>query len=141
MAVPVKPPVCSGAPPGPEPRMVTVPDFLAAKARGTRLTMLTAYDYTMARLLDNAGVDGILVGDSLGMVIQGHPNSLPVTLDEIIYQPGGRNPTKLTTEVLASIGLGYWTAYRALGQLEKAGAIKVERRPGRCPVVSPLWRS
>jgi hypothetical protein len=66
---------------------------------------------------------------------------LLVALDEIIYQPGGRNPTKLTTEVLASIGLGYWTAYRALGQLEKAGAIKVERRPGRCPVVSPLWRS
>jgi 3-methyl-2-oxobutanoate hydroxymethyltransferase len=66
-------------------RPVTAPDFLAAKLRGIRLTMLTAYDYTMARILDTAGVDGILVGDSLGMVIQGHPNSLPVTLDEIIY--------------------------------------------------------
>jgi 3-methyl-2-oxobutanoate hydroxymethyltransferase len=66
-------------------RPVTAPDFLAAKLRGIRLTMLTAYDYTMARILDSAGVDGILVGDSLGMVIQGYPNSLPVTLDEIIY--------------------------------------------------------
>src|SRR5689334_4880439 len=66
-------------------RPMTVPDFQAAKARGLRLTMLTAYDYTMARLLDAAGVDGLLVGDSLGMVIQGKENSLGVTLDEIIY--------------------------------------------------------
>jgi 3-methyl-2-oxobutanoate hydroxymethyltransferase len=66
-------------------RPVTVPDFLSARSRGVRLTLLTAYDYTMARLLDNAGVDGILVGDSLGMVVQGHENCLPVTLDEMIY--------------------------------------------------------
>src|SRR5437870_668108 len=68
-----------------EDRPVTVPDFLAAKSRGVRLTMLTAYDYTMARLLDAAGVDGLLVGDSLGMVVQGHEHSLGVTLDEVIY--------------------------------------------------------
>src|SRR3954469_2735830 len=68
-----------------ELRVVTVPDFLAAKARGTRLTMLTAYDCTMARLLDAAGVDSLLVGDSLGMVVQGQPDSLAVTLDEMIY--------------------------------------------------------
>jgi 3-methyl-2-oxobutanoate hydroxymethyltransferase len=66
-------------------RPMTVPDFQAAKARGVRLTMLTAYDYTMARLLDAAGVDGILVGDSLGMVVQGNEHSLAVTLEEIIY--------------------------------------------------------
>jgi 3-methyl-2-oxobutanoate hydroxymethyltransferase len=47
--------------------------------------MLTAYDYTTARLLDDAGVDSILVGDSVGMVVQGNANSLSVTLDEIIY--------------------------------------------------------
>src|SRR5438094_6440404 len=68
-----------------EDRPVTVPDFLAAKSRGVRLTMLTAYDYTMARLLDAAGVDGLLVGDSLGMVVQGQEHSLAVTLDEVIY--------------------------------------------------------
>jgi 3-methyl-2-oxobutanoate hydroxymethyltransferase len=62
-----------------------VPDFLTARTRGVKLAMLTAYDYTTARLLDAAGVDSILVGDSLGMVIQGHPHSLPVTLDEVIY--------------------------------------------------------
>src|ERR671937_1047558 len=68
-----------------ETRPVTVPDFLASKARGVRLTMLTAYDYTMARLLDAAGVDGLLVGDSLGMVVQGNETSLGVTLEEVIY--------------------------------------------------------
>src|SRR5213592_2353824 len=68
-----------------EDRPVTVPDFLATKNRGVRLMMLTAYDYTMARLLDAAGVDGLLVGDSLGMVVQGQPHSLAVTLDEVIY--------------------------------------------------------
>jgi 3-methyl-2-oxobutanoate hydroxymethyltransferase len=66
-------------------RPVTVPDFLSARSRGVRLTMLTAYDYTMARLLDAAGVDALLVGDSLGMVVQGQPDSLAVTLDEMVY--------------------------------------------------------
>src|SRR5215813_3772156 len=67
------------------PRMVAVPDFQAAKTRGTKITMLTCYDYSMAKLLDAAGVDGLLVGDSLGMVVQGHEHSLGVTLDEVIY--------------------------------------------------------
>ncbi len=66
-------------------RRVTVPDFLAAKAAGKRLTMLTAYDYTLARLCDQAGVDSILVGDSMGMVVQGQETSLGVTLEDVIY--------------------------------------------------------
>src|SRR2546421_6474626 len=70
---------------GNENQPVTVPDFQTAKSRGVRLTMLTAYDYTMARLLDVAGVDSILVGDSLGMVVQGQADSLGVTLDEMVY--------------------------------------------------------
>lgn len=69
----------------PKVRPVTVPDFLHARGRGQKLTVLTGYDYTSARLLDAAGVDAILVGDSLGMVVQGHTTSLPVTLDEMIY--------------------------------------------------------
>src|ERR1700676_1637590 len=68
-----------------EPRPMTVPEFMHAKARGVRLTVLTAYDYTMARLFESAGVDAILVGDSLGMVVQGHENSLTVTMEEMIY--------------------------------------------------------
>src|SRR5215471_7171889 len=82
MTAAIKPPLgrISG-----EDRPVTVPDFLAAKTRGVRLTMLTAYDYTLARLLDAAGVDGLLVGDSLGMVVQGQKDCLAVTLDEVLY--------------------------------------------------------
>ena len=64
---------------------MTVPDFVAKKAAGQRISMLTAYDYPLAALLDRAGVDGILVGDSLGMVVQGRETTLPVTLDQIIY--------------------------------------------------------
>jgi 3-methyl-2-oxobutanoate hydroxymethyltransferase len=64
---------------------ITVPKFVAMKAAGQKISMLTAYDFTMARLLDAAGVEGILVGDSLSMVVQGHPTTLTVTLDQMIY--------------------------------------------------------
>lgn len=67
------------------PKAVTAPDCLAAKAQGRKLVVVTAYDYPSAQLLDEAGVDILLVGDSLGMVVQGHPHSLTVTLDEMIY--------------------------------------------------------
>jgi len=66
-------------------RQITVPDFAALKQSGRKITMLTAYDYPTARLLDEAGIDGLLVGDSLGMVVQGRENTLPVTLEEMIY--------------------------------------------------------
>jgi 3-methyl-2-oxobutanoate hydroxymethyltransferase len=66
-------------------KKVTAPDLRARKGAGPAIAMVTAYDFTMARLMDEAGVDVILVGDSLGMVIQGLPTTLPVTLDEICY--------------------------------------------------------
>lgn len=66
-------------------RPVTVPKFVAAKAAGRRLTVLTAYEYSWAQIFDAAGVDALLVGDSLGMVVQGRNSTLPVTLEQIIY--------------------------------------------------------
>ncbi len=68
----------------PAPR-VTAPAFAAKKKRGEKLAILTAYDYPTARMIDSAGVDGILVGDSLAMVVQGHETTLPVTLEQMIY--------------------------------------------------------
>lgn len=65
-------------------RKITVPEIRARKG-GAPLAMITAYDFTMARLLDEAGAEMLLVGDSLGMVVQGHATTLPVTLDEICY--------------------------------------------------------
>lgn len=63
----------------------TIQDFLKKKKDGKKITMLTAYDYPFARILDESGLDAILVGDSLGMVVQGLENTLPVTMDEMIY--------------------------------------------------------
>src|SRR5215470_7554252 len=64
---------------------VTIHTLRQMKARGEKIAMLTAYDATFARLFDEAGADVLLVGDSLGMVVQGHDTTLPVTLDEIAY--------------------------------------------------------
>jgi len=64
---------------------VTIHTLRQMKERGEKIAMLTAYDATFARLLDESGADVLLVGDSLGMVVQGHDTTLPVTLDEIIY--------------------------------------------------------
>jgi len=64
---------------------VTVPTLRAMKARGERIAAITAYDATFAQMLDEAGADLLLVGDSLGMVVQGLDSTLPVTVDEVIY--------------------------------------------------------
>ncbi|MAR11296.1 MAG: 3-methyl-2-oxobutanoate hydroxymethyltransferase [Blastopirellula sp.] len=68
-----------------QPTPITVPAFQSRKDSQQRITMLTAYDFPTAQLLDQAGVDCLLVGDSLGMVVQGKTSTVPVTLDEIIY--------------------------------------------------------
>jgi len=67
------------------PKKITTKVIAGMKKEGKRIACLTAYDYITARLLDQAGVDIILVGDSLGMVFQGYETTLPVTLDEMIY--------------------------------------------------------
>ncbi len=64
---------------------ITVPEFTGFKRDKRKISMVTAYDYAMAQLVDGAGVEGILVGDSMSMVVQGHDSTLPVTLDEMIY--------------------------------------------------------
>ena len=66
-----------------KPEKVYVPALRAAKEKGEKLVCLTAYDYPTARIVDEAGVDMILVGDSMGNVIHGYGNTIPVTLDEI----------------------------------------------------------
>jgi 3-methyl-2-oxobutanoate hydroxymethyltransferase len=64
---------------------LTLPALRAMQSRGEPIAMLTAYDATFARLADEAGVDCLLVGDSLGMVLQGHASTLPVTLHDMVY--------------------------------------------------------
>jgi 3-methyl-2-oxobutanoate hydroxymethyltransferase len=71
--------------PAKRPVRMTVPKFAAMKGSGRKITVVTAYDFPFARLVDEAGVEAVLVGDSMSMVVQGHENTLPVTLDEMIY--------------------------------------------------------
>ena len=135
MSSPVTSPHANGVPASTkERRPMTVPDFLAAKARGVKLSVLTAYDYTMARLLDEAGVDAILVGDSLGMVMQGEPHSLRVTLDEMIYHTrlvvrGIRNSLLIADLPFMTYQISPQQALENAGRLVKEGgahAVKLE---------------
>ena len=64
---------------------ITIPDLKKMKQKGYKITMLTAYDYPTALLLDKAGIDILLVGDSLGMVVLGYENTLPVTMEEMLH--------------------------------------------------------
>jgi 3-methyl-2-oxobutanoate hydroxymethyltransferase len=113
---------------------VTVPDFLKAKRQGTRLCLLTAYDYALARLLDGAGVDAILVGDSLGMVVQGQETALGVTLDEMIYHTrlvtrGVKRALVISDMPFMSFQVSPEQALAGAGRLIKEGnshAVKVE---------------
>src|SRR6478735_9617978 len=68
-----------------ETTRLTVPKFVALKGGGRKISMLTAYDFPTAAVLDASGIDALLVGDSMSMVVQGHETTLPVTLDEMIY--------------------------------------------------------
>ena len=65
--------------------MTTVTTLMNMKKKGDKITMLTCYDYSMAKLMDNAGVDTLLVGDSLGMTILGYEDTLSVTMEDMIH--------------------------------------------------------
>jgi 3-methyl-2-oxobutanoate hydroxymethyltransferase len=75
----------SAEPGTPTAAPLSVPSLRKMKAQGQRITCLTAYDASFAAAMDAAGIDLVLVGDSLGMVVQGHPSTLPVTVDQMVY--------------------------------------------------------
>jgi 3-methyl-2-oxobutanoate hydroxymethyltransferase len=87
----------------PSRKPVTVPSLRTMKAEGRRIVMLTAYDASFAFQLESAGIDVALVGDSLGMVVQGHSSTLPVTLDHMVYHTSlvarGLNATLLVADL------------------------------------------
>lgn len=68
-----------------ERKKISIPDLIAKRQQGKKITMLTAYDYPLAGLVDKAEIDMILVGDSVGMVVLGYENTLPVTMEEMIH--------------------------------------------------------
>src|SRR5690625_2025532 len=83
------------------PRRVRSQHLSAAKQAGERLTMLTAYDAVTARIFDEAGIDILLVGDSIGDNMLAHPNTIPVTMDELIPAVRDRKSTRLKSSHVA----------------------------------------
>lgn len=114
----------------------TINDFLKKKKEGRKITMITAYDYPFARIVDEAGIDAILVGDSLGMVVQGLENTLPVTMDEMIYHTkmvsrAVKNAMVIGDMPFMSYQTGIEDAVRNAGRfLKEAGASAVKMEGG-----------
>ena len=116
------------------PTKVTVPDIQRWKRDGRKIAMLTAYDYPFAQILDGAGVDVLLVGDTLGMVVQGLDTTLPVTVDEIIYHTrmvvrGRTNALVVADLPFLSYQVSIEDALRNAGRMMKEGgaeAVKLE---------------
>jgi 3-methyl-2-oxobutanoate hydroxymethyltransferase len=113
---------------------ITVPHIVKMKQRGEKITCLTAYDYSFARILDEAGVEMLLVGDSLGCVVQGGANTLAVTMDEMVYHTrlvvrGRKRALVIGDMPFMSYQLGKDEALRNAGRFFKeagAEAIKLE---------------
>lgn len=116
------------------PRVVTTKTVLTMKGTGEKITMLTAYDFLTARLLDEVGVDVILVGDSLGNVVQGHETTLPVTVEDMIYH--ARAVKRAVRNALIVVDMPFMSyqntideAVRNCGRVMKevgVGAVKLE---------------
>ena len=125
---------------------VTLHTLAAQKARGEKIAMITAYDATFARLLDEAGADILLVGDSLGMVVQGHENTLPVTVDEMVYHcravaRGARRAQIVGDMPFMSYQESLEQGLRNAGRLLKEGgchAVKLEGGAQHAPLVARL---
>lgn len=125
---------------------ITVPEFRGFKAAGRKISMLTAYDFSMAGLLDATGIEGILVGDSMSMVVQGHPNTLPVTLDEMIYHAemvgrAVRHALVVVDMPFPSYHLGSYKAVENAGRILKetrCQAVKLEGGVDQAEVIAAL---
>ncbi|MEY3981136.1 MAG: 3-methyl-2-oxobutanoate hydroxymethyltransferase [Pseudomonadota bacterium] len=118
---------------GPHRKPVTLLDLKSRRGSGDRIVMLTCYDASFARLLDECGVDVLLIGDSLGMVLQGHASTLPVTMDQMVYHTESVARAKPTAWVLADMPFGSYQespaqAYANAARLMAAGAqmVKIE---------------
>jgi len=129
-----------------EPKPVTIAAFVAHKAKGEKVVMVTAYDALFGRLVDESGVDAILVGDSVATAVFGHDSTLPVTLDQMIYHGAAvRRGVKRSLIVLdmpfltyqASIELAILNCGRALQETGVA-AVKIE---GGSPEIIETVRS
>jgi 3-methyl-2-oxobutanoate hydroxymethyltransferase len=124
---------------------VSIRDLNTMKRRGERIAMLTAYDYPTARMLDDAGIPVLLVGDTLGMVMLGHETTLPVTLDVIIHHT--QAVVRGTQHALVVADMPFLTyqinadeAVRNAGRLLQEGGAHAVKLEGGAPVVETVAR-
>ncbi len=115
-------------------KKITIPDIMAMKHHASRISMLTSYDYPFTRIMDAAGIDIILVGDSAGVVVAGHDTTLPVTMDDMLYHTRAVRRAEPRALVVAdmpfmSYQTGVEEACRNCGRMIKEGgaeAVKIE---------------
>lgn len=110
-----------------EIKRVTTHVVQALKNQGEKIAMLTAYDYSMARILDEAGIDILLVGDSASNVMAGHETTLPITLDQMIYHAQSVVRAARRSMVVVDLPFG---AYQANSELALASAIRIMKESG-----------
>jgi len=108
-------------------RKVTTHVLIAMKLRGEKIAMLTAYDYSMARILDKAAIDVILVGDSASNVMAGHDTTIPVTLDQMIYHAAG--VVRAVKRALVVVDLPFGT-YQGNSRKALSSAIRIMKETG-----------
>lgn len=124
----------------------TVSTFREQKAKGEKISMLTAYDYSTAKLMDEAGINGILVGDSLGMVMLGYEDTLPVTMGDMIHHTaavcrGAKNTLVVGDMPFMSYQVSVEEAVYNAGRLMKEGrcqAVKLEGGASVCPQIRAI---
>ncbi len=126
------------------PKPVTISTLTAMKERGERIVALTCYDASFCRLLEEAGVDILLVGDSLGMVIQGHDTTVPVTLDAMVYHSSCVARARRRGFILADMPfLSYSSPDQALasaGRLMREGGAHMVKLEGGAPLLETVRR-
>ena len=110
-----------------EIKRVTTHVLQAMKAQGEKISMLTAYDYSMARILDEAGVDVLLVGDSASNVMAGHETTLPITLDEMIYHAA--SVVRAVKRALVVVDLPFGS-YQGSSKVALTSAVRIMKEAG-----------
>ncbi len=110
-----------------EVKRITVHVLQAMKARGEKITMLTGYDYSMARILDEAGVEVVLVGDSASNVMAGHETTLPITLDQMIYHAS--SVVRAVKRALVVVDLPFGS-YQGSSRVALESAIRIMKEAG-----------
>jgi len=127
----------------------TIITFKEAKAKGEKITMLTAYDYSMAKIMDNSGINGILVGDSVGMVCLGYEDTISVTMEDMIHHTkavarGAQNALVVADMPFMSYQTSVYDAVFNAGRLMKEGralAVKLEGGVDMCDRIEAITKA